>query len=260
VPRGHWVESLAPLAGDDSYIALVEPAEGYPGPERLEQFRIRSNGQPTALRPLDITVPGAIPEFTVTPDGHTIAFYYAAGPGNKTRIEVVNRLTGQVRTWTGCGCNAHTRVYPFIMSISASGRLLAVQVRPFGNGVRLLQTTSAPGSYTRRSRLVLPNADWAVLSPSGTTLYACLEDPGYHVSTWVAYSVATGRRHTIAQWRGAKYGYGGACEGEASSSGGYVLSPPSPDGHSAEALDARTGRLIPLPNFTAGREDNLYYW
>ena len=256
VPRGHWVESLAPLAGDDSYIALVEPAEGYPGPARLEQFSIRSNGRPTALRPLDITVPGAIPQFTVTPDGHTIAFYYGVGPDNKTRIEVVNRLTGQIRTWTGCGCSADTRTYPFIMSISASGRLLAVEARPFGNGVRLLQTTSAPGSYTRHSRLVLPNADWAVLSPSGTTLYACLARPR-NLSTWVSYSVATGRQHTIAQWR-----RGSPCAGEANSSRGYVLNPPGTDGRSpAIALDARTGRVIPLPDFAVGGGgDYLYYW
>jgi hypothetical protein len=262
VPRGQQVDAVAPLAGDDSFLALVGPPAGYRGPVRLEQFSITKYGQPGALRPLSIKVPSPNPEFAVTPDGHTIAFF-TTSPGlgttqgndnsSQVKIEVLNQLTGQTRTWTGCACqvNADSR---FTLSLSASGRLLAAQPL-FGSpaygsfGVRLLHTSSAPGSYTRRSRLVLPDAYWATLSPSGSTLYACLSSPGLHQSAWVAYSITTGQRRTIARWRGALYRNGGGCTATASASGRYLLvqlADMAKHEELGQILDTRTGRVIPL--------------
>jgi hypothetical protein len=235
IPRGQQAMEVAPLAGDDSFIALVQSRKGSAA-GRLEQFSISSNGQPSALHPLNITSPGRIAQFAVTPDGHTIVFYL------RHRVEVVNRLTGQTRTWTGC-CQS----LGYFPSLSASGRLLAFLAGlPNGNtDVRLLPTTTTPGPVTKRSRRVLPDADWATLSPSGSTLYACLA-PRMGLTIWISYAVATGQRRTIARWRGPLYGASGCSQDVASASGRYVLA--FPNGQNPRALDTRTGRTIPLPN------------
>jgi hypothetical protein len=269
LPRRRKITSVAPLAGDEAYLALVQPADARPGPNRLEQFTLSKTGRPSALRPLRVPVPAGNPEFTVTPDGQTIAFF-GGGTRDDTQVEVINRRTGQTRTWTGCACAASASWYGLTLSLSASGKLLAaipLRGTPPNNwflGIRLLPTTARSGSYTRHSRLVLPGAAWAVLSPSGSTLYACLARPGQRQSTWVAYSVATGRQRTIASWHGAYYGGGAGCGGAASASGRYELIQLGGHGHPpAGALDARTGRVIPLPHFNAGQIGYLsgyLYW
>lgn len=264
VPHGYGITTVAPAGSDYSYVAAVQLPNGEVGPDRLEQFSIGRNGQPSALRPLGIKVPFRIPGLAVTPTTIGVFAFRSYKDRQWTQVEVINRHTRQARAWTGCYCVALDWSYPFTFSLSANGRLLAgspLNGTEYGVfGVRLLPTASRPGSYTAHSRLVLPDAYWATLSPSGSTLYACLSHPGLHLSTWVAYSVATGRKRTIARWRGAQYGDGGGCQAVASASRRYLLVHLGGNNERAEVLDLRTGRVIPIDHGHFGGANGDFYW
>lgn len=193
-----------------SYVAAVWP-EGACGTS-LYRFRLRSDGQPTALTrlgPRDVSQ--MISQLAVSEDGSTLAFWGATcarAPSDAADdLGVMNLATGSLRQWSLPG---PVNVNP--LYLSADGRLLEYSVTPSRfapSGIYLLSASAAPGAATSRSRVLVRAAEFgasaqinsAVMTPDGRTVYFTTSTAGTFSRPWQlrAATVATGSTRLIGR-------------------------------------------------------------
>jgi hypothetical protein len=176
-PGSSVFAGLAATASDHTFVTALDPGTGCAGAQ-LYSFTLNQLGVPGPLRPLNITLPGSVPQgegdLAVTPDGGTIAYYSSdsggCGPA-RGEVGVINLASRAARTWAYPGL-ATDEIMD--LSLSADGQLLGYST--FG-GTSVLPTTAPAGSLQARSRLVSTALIWSAIAPDGKTLYGCAVAP-----------------------------------------------------------------------------------
>jgi hypothetical protein len=184
---------LAATAGDRTFITAIET--GAPcSPVQLYQFQLNQRGVPGPLEPLQIALPGGVPQgqgdLAITPDGRTIA--YESGVCGATldedEVGVINLATRQARVWAVPLALANSGEWPSMdLSLSADGGLLSYATF---DGTGVLRTSAPAGSLLARSRLVSRNVFWAAVAGDGDALYGCAVSP-IRSGGWPTPSVGT---------------------------------------------------------------------
>ena len=175
VPRKDtaWFD-VAPTASGTTFIVAATPLRGgLCNPTYLYTLTLLASGVPTSLRPWTVPVVRAeIDSLSASADGGTLAFVQTACRGPDQQIGIIRR--GRMKTWR--------EPYPLFaddLSVSAAGSKLGyAESTAAGQGarVRVLDTSSAPGSATAASTIMYTyppggRAPSAAIGPDFTTMY-----------------------------------------------------------------------------------------
>ncbi len=199
-----WQDQLATSADDVTGLAAAGPGNyvvamnaGTGCATRLFRVRLNADGQPGALAPFGPTLPGFLWSLAVGDGGRVIGYAISGcSKGASGYLGVLPTSGGQARQWGDMslgGISYGSLALQGQLSMSANGRLLAFAADAVsqpdglitGQSVRVLATDAPPGPVARRSRVVYfqaaprggaaPALEAASLSPSGTSVYACLQ-------------------------------------------------------------------------------------
>ena len=175
IPDTTWYDAEPTGSGTTFVLAATPLRGGLCNPSYLYTLTLSSRGAPVSLkRWTDPMVPANLVEFSASADGGTLAFVedQCNSPGQE--IGIIR--DGRVKTWQ--------EPYPLVadsLSLSADGSALAYvesNVDQGGQGarVRVLDTSSAPGSATAAGKIVYTypaagRAGSVAIGPDGTTMY-----------------------------------------------------------------------------------------
>jgi hypothetical protein len=185
---------------------------------RLYHVRLSGRGLPGALSPLGPTLPGMLWSLAAGDGGQVIGCAISGcakgGPGY---LGVLQVSSGRTRQWGDVGLggvSSGNLTLEGPLSMSANGRLLAFAAgsiaRPpdgqvTAQSVRVLPVDAPPGAAATRSHVVFrqtavsagagPRLAAAILSPSGTSVYLCLQSAvrAQTSAKIVRYDTATGK-------------------------------------------------------------------
>jgi hypothetical protein len=228
-PRSTVFAGLAATAGDRTFITTIDPDTGC-SPVQLYQFQLNQSGIPGQLKPLHITLPGAVAQgegdLAITPDGRTIAYDSGLCSPDENEVGVINLATRQARVWSHPVSLAKEIALPNIdVSLSADGRLLGYATF---EGAGVLRTSAPAGSLNAHSRLVSRTVIWQAVAGDGDALYTCSVSP-FHSGgllpntgalTFSRISLTGGGTQVIASWPHVS---GPECYATLDPAGNYLL-------------------------------------
>jgi hypothetical protein len=172
MPDTTWYDAEPAGSGTTFVLAATPLRGGLCNPSYLYTLTLSSRGAPVSLkRWTDPAVPANLVEFGASADGGTLAFVedQCNGPGQE--IGIIR--DGRVKTW-----QEPALLNVGSLSLSADGSVLAYAESRTGQGgrVRVLDTSSAPGSATAASKIVYTypaagRAGSVAIGADGTTMY-----------------------------------------------------------------------------------------
>jgi hypothetical protein len=268
-PANAFFAGLAATAGDRTFITTIDTGTGCT-PVQLYQFRLNHRGVPGPLTPLNITLPGGIPQgqgdLAITPDGRTIAYdsgvcsSRATPPEVGAEVGVINLATRRARAWAVPFTLANADASQIMdVSLSADGGLLGYATF---DGTSVLPTSAPTGPLAARSRLVSGTVIWAAVAGDGDALYGCAVSPyssdepipNVGALTYSRISLTGGGHHVVASWPRVT---GPQCYASLDPAGGDLLVQFPAVAHGVDdwsrpaVLDLHTGKLtlIAAPPF-----------
>jgi hypothetical protein len=191
-------------AGDGRTFAVaVETTQVYTGMDSIF-FRLRLGPGGRSVHVTPIKVPSrpwaSDPVISLTPDGTKLAIIYGSHVGTAAPVEVVNLVTGVVRTGTWAGPGYVDRL-SWADDRDLALDSISVEAAPAGGsaptGLWLLDTAAAGRDMRAASRLILPTAiraghiQDAQILPGGRTAIAVVERSGS--KSIVELAAGTGR-------------------------------------------------------------------
>ena len=200
VPRKNstWYDVAVTGSSTKFVLAATGLASGLCNPTYLYTLTLSASGAPAALTPFsDPVISAELDSIAGSADGGTVAFTAVQCHSPDQAIGIIRGRT--VKTWQ--------EQYPLFassLSLSADGSMLGYTEGPVGREggkVRLLDTSSAPGSTAVASKVVFTYpADArvlsAIISPDSTTTDVMwITGPdGYHLTTTLAgYRLSDGQ-------------------------------------------------------------------
>ena len=230
-PGSSVFAGLAATSGDHTFITAIDPGTGC-APVQLYRFQLNQLGVPGPLQPLNIALPGSVPQgegdLAITPDGDTIA-YDAAGcnAAEQSEVGVITLATRQTRAWAVAGLSAADLSSSRIMNLSLSndGQLLGFSTF---DGTSVLRTSAPAGSLFAHARLVSRTVIWGAVAGDGQSLYGCAVSPyrsGQPLPsvgrlTYGQFSLTGRQDHVIASWPRVT---GPQCYASMDPAGNYLL-------------------------------------
>jgi hypothetical protein len=219
-----WQDGRAPGSGSVTGLAatgrggfIIALNMGTGCATRLYHVRLNGRGLPGALSPVGPRLPGMVWSLAAGDGGRVIGYAISGcAKGDPGYLGVLHLPTGQTRQWGGVslgGVSPGDLALQGPLSMSANGRLLAFAAdsiagppgaRVTAQSVRVLPTGAPPGAAADRSRVVFRQAAPSVgtglslaaasLSPSGTSVYLCLQSTARaHAAEQIAtYGTASG--------------------------------------------------------------------
>ena len=238
VPADDPYPAVTAAPDDRSFIiGAYEPDSGSPATQyqeyRLFRLPISADGKPGHLTELSTYPPpryGGATGIALSPDGNLLALSLMYGPNVAidrpvAMIEVINLLTGKIRTWTAPTQGSHYYI-PGPPSWADGDRMIAFTWQRSNNltttntvmeGVRLLDT-AAPGdnlmdsTWIVRSKAVDGTIQSALITPDGRDVIVATSrniasggNNGTAVVQIVEVPVASGRPARVLRTRTARY-------------------------------------------------------
>jgi hypothetical protein len=238
VPTDDPYLTVTAAPDDRSFIiGAYEPDPGSPATQyqeyRLFRLPIPAGGKPGHLTELSMYPPpryGGATGIALSPDGNLLALSLMYGPSVTIErpvamIEVINLLTGKIRTWTAPTQGSHYYI-PGPPSWADGDRMIAFTWQRSNNltttntvmeGVRLLDT-AAPGdnlmdsTWIVRSKAVDGTIQSALITPDGRDVIVATSrniasggNNGTAVVEIVEVQVASGRPVRVLRTRTARY-------------------------------------------------------
>lgn len=185
--EGAGVFGLA-ATGADSFVIALQAGDGCA--TRLYRVRLDGQGRPGGLSPVGPELPGLV--WSLAAGGQVIGYAVSGcAKGDPGYLGIFDTRTGRSRQWSDVnlgGVSPGNVAVSGALSMTSDGRLLAFtgwNVAGTGRNtsqvVRVLPTTSPPGTVAERSHVVLtrpvsqPELAAASLSPSGAFFYLCTQ-------------------------------------------------------------------------------------
>jgi hypothetical protein len=195
MPDTTWFQAVPTGSGTTFVLAAAPLRGGECTPTYLYKLTLSASGAPTSLRPWTVPVVQGIVPMTASADGSTLAFIETGCSGPDQEIGIIR--DGQMKTW-----QEPDLLSAGSLSLSADGRVLGYsEFSGAGqNGrVRVLATSSAPGSATAASTIVYTypaagRADSVALGADGTTIYVAWVT-GFDTVHLAGYRIEPGGAH-----------------------------------------------------------------
>ena len=216
-PDATSFDDLTGLAAVGQRSFVIARTVGNTCATRIYRVRLSTTGLPGALAPVGPTLPGLLWSLTVGDGGQVIGYAMSeCSKGAPGYLGVLQVSSGRTRQWGGMSLGGESSGDLALrgqLSMSANGGLLAFAADassgPYGpitsQSVRVMATDAPPGSVERYSHVVYrhapasegagPSLAAASLSPSGKSVYLCLESASRTDATAeiATYGTSTGK-------------------------------------------------------------------
>lgn len=246
-PAGQRFDGVASGGTSQAFLAYTNPT-AITGAchARYYRFHVSTTGKPSALKLLR-SIPGsAATAIAANPGGGTYA--YSAVHCDTVPPNGLIGISGKAgtRTWAYNEGDDYT----FSLAATADADTLALSLYDGGWANLLLNTDSHAATVDRASRIVkaIPYAQSLVISPDGTTLYACVSKR--RTGELAAYDATTGKLTQVLQrWtlHAARIYF---CQVSADATGTLLLANYSSNASPRRALigiDPQAGTTVKLP-------------
>jgi hypothetical protein len=150
MPDTTWFDAAATGSGTTFVLAAAPLRGGLCNPTYLYKLTLSASGAPASLTPWTVPVVHAeIGSITASADGGTLAFVETGCNSPGQEIGIIRG--GRMKTW-----QEPDLLFADFLSLSAGGSVLGYAESRMGQGgrVRVLDTSSAPGSVTAVGRIV----------------------------------------------------------------------------------------------------------
>jgi DNA-directed RNA polymerase specialized sigma24 family protein len=172
MPDTSWFDVAVTGSGTTFVLAAAPLRGGLCNPTYLYRLTLAASGAPASLRPWsDPVVRAEIGQITASADGGTLAFLETGCNSPDQEIGIIRG--GRMKTW-----HEPDLLVADSLSLSADGSVLGYAESRMGQGgrVRVLDTSSAPGSATAASKTVYTypaagRGGSVVIGPDGTTMF-----------------------------------------------------------------------------------------
>ena len=172
MPGTTWFDAAATGSGTTFVLAATPLRGGLCNPTYLYTLTLSASGAPASLTPWTVPVVHAeIESITASADGGTLAFVETECRGPGQEIGIIRG--GRMKTW-----QEPDLLSADFLSLSADGSVLGYAESMMGQGgrVRVLDTSSAPGSTTAAGKIVYTypadaRGGSVAIGADGTTMY-----------------------------------------------------------------------------------------
>jgi hypothetical protein len=171
VPASQQIQSVSRLGNDRTFVAAAFDRKACV--THFTRFSVSAAGQIQRTTPLSVPrISGDVEQLASSADGKVLAFFLSGCKPPGLQVVAIHLATGQISRWR----NASVGGSP---SLTADGSVLGFvsgrTIRSQETFAWTIRTDAPAGPLFKRARKVLDlptNVDDAILSPSGTQLYA----------------------------------------------------------------------------------------